>query len=308
MDAGTFQPKQVRYIKLGPGGSLTAQAIAEGTMPALYREVPHAMCVAGDWSGAAAIYQGRGLNAGSATRLVNELRDFYTLGADCLWLTFHARRLWWGFADEAVSSDSATPTAGSVRMRRILGGWRCRDLRGAELGVDRLSSRLTKVAGFRGTICRIADEAYLLNLLRGEPDQRVTAARIAHGQLVEAVERLLPTLDQADFETLVDLIFARSGWERISSLGGVQPDVDLVVRERFTGRMAAVQVKSRANAEVLANYAARLAHDTAFLVCHTPEGDLSRANRPDLTLWVGSDVAERVVDTGLVSWLIEHAG
>ena len=41
--------------------------------------------------------------------------------------------------------------------------------------------------------------------------------------------RMLRALDWRDFETLVDLIFARGGWQRSSVLGKDQADVDLIL-------------------------------------------------------------------------------
>ena len=53
-----------------------------------------------------------------------------------------------------------------------------------------------------------------------------------------------PLLHQDDFETLVDLIFARGGWHRVSALGGNEADIDLAVEQSLTGERAFVQVKS----------------------------------------------------------------
>jgi Restriction endonuclease len=54
-------------------------------------------------------------------------------------------------------------------------------------------------------------------------------------------------LDWRDFETLVDLIFARGGWQRSSAPGKHQPDVDLILTQPTTDESAWVQIKSKAN-------------------------------------------------------------
>ena len=64
------------------------------------------------------------------------------------------------------------------------------------------------------TICAIKHEDYLLRRIRGEGDPlhaQATALRVA---MREIGLRMIRQLDWRDFETLVDLIFARGGWQR----------------------------------------------------------------------------------------------
>jgi hypothetical protein len=37
-----------------------------------------------------------------ASYMARENREFLTLGADCLWVTFGGKYLWWGFAEPKV--------------------------------------------------------------------------------------------------------------------------------------------------------------------------------------------------------------
>jgi len=115
----------------------------------------------------------------------------------------------------------------------------------------------------------------------------------------------------ADFETLVDLIFSRTGWQRISRVGGAQKDIDLVVRDVATGERAFVQVKSRAGATVLQDYVQRFEsaglYDRMFFVCHTESDRLDANLRDDLHLWSGRRLAELSVSTGLFDWLLEKS-
>ena len=69
----------------------------------------------------------------------------------------------------------------------------------------------------------------------GEEWPEVTAARKRERALLAALGAALPLLHQDDFETLVDLIFARGGWHRVSALGGNQTDIDLAVEQSLTG-------------------------------------------------------------------------
>jgi len=56
---------------------------------------------------------------------------------------------------------------------------------------------------------------------------------------------------------LVDLIFARSGWQRVSRVGEDLADVDMILEQRATGERAFVQVKSKAGQAVLDDYVDR---------------------------------------------------
>src|SRR5207244_11593485 len=64
-----------------------------------------------------------------------------------------------------------------------------------------------------------------------------------------------------DFETLVDLIFARGGWQRSSALGKHQPDVDLILTQPTTDETAWVQIKSKASQAELNDYLGRFRRD-----------------------------------------------
>ncbi|MBL8705215.1 MAG: hypothetical protein JNM30_10240 [Rhodospirillales bacterium] len=54
---------------------------------------------------------------------------------------------------------------------------------------------------------------------------------------------MITQLHWVNFESMVDLIFARSGWQRVSRLGETQADVDLVLALPTTGQRAFVKVK-----------------------------------------------------------------
>ena len=49
MQAHEFDPKAVRYIKLGRGGVWAEKALKEGTIPFGYHAVSHELCTAESW-------------------------------------------------------------------------------------------------------------------------------------------------------------------------------------------------------------------------------------------------------------------
>ncbi|WP_409566923.1 restriction endonuclease [Methylobacterium sp. J-048] len=129
--------------------------------------------------------------------------------------------------------------------------------------------------------------------------------------MIQAAEALIAGLHWADFEVLADLLMARSGWQRVSALGGSQADVDLVVEQPATGERGFVQVKSRATQAVLdasiGAYRASGAYQRMFFVCHSPVGHLT-ADGLDVHLLTGGELARRSVEAGLLDWLIERNG
>ncbi len=95
---------------------------------------------------------------------------------------------------------------------------------------------------------------YLLRRINGIEEPVVVRAREARSAMIAVATEMIAELHWADFETLVDLIFARAGWQRISRVGGTQADTDLVLEQPTTGEIAFVQVKSKAAQAVLDNY------------------------------------------------------
>ena len=90
--------------------------------------------------------------------------------------------------------------------------------------------------------------------------------------MVGAAAEMIAGLHWADFETMVDLMFARRAGSAYR--GSAKPrDIDLLLREQATGETAFVQVKSKASQAVLDDYLERFAgagYDRMFFVCHSP--------------------------------------
>jgi hypothetical protein len=129
----------------------------------------------------------------------------------------------WAFARSAVDAkvewggdDNIEPPS---RKRLTLDGWRNTDIFGKPLRVTALSSKLTKVANFRATICTIAEEDYLLRRINGIEEPVVARAKEARKAMIAVAVEMIRGLHWADFETMTDLIFARSGWQRSTRVG-----------------------------------------------------------------------------------------
>lgn len=303
-------PSAVRYIKLGKGGVWAADAIASGIIPFGFRKITHAPCVAGDWERVAQELKAAGRTTSGITQGLRELRDFYDLGDDCLWVTFADGHLWWAFADAEVLPNADDGADGPRRFRRTVDGWHRHSLTGDPLAVRSLSSALTRVAGYRMTICAVEREDYLLRRIRGEEEPLVTEMRALRSHMETAVTRMIAGLDWRDFEIMVELIFTRGGWQRQSALGTGEVDIDLLLDNPTTNETAWVQVKSSASQATLDDYLERFRRDGSaqrfYFICHSPKGNLSLPPSSQLHLWAGVDLARSALAAGLLDWLIER--
>lgn len=87
-----------------------------------------------------------GYSPQDAVRLARQAVDFYALGADCLWLSFTQDHLWWAFTHPQVVWVSHDFALTGERVRIPIGGWRKTDVRGKPLKLERLSSRILRLA------------------------------------------------------------------------------------------------------------------------------------------------------------------
>ncbi|HKR15844.1 hypothetical protein [Rhizorhapis sp.] len=300
----------VRYIKLGKGGAWSANAIARGIIPFGFREIAHVPCAAGDWTTVREQLAAAGRTNSGITQGLRELRDFYEQGEECLWVTFADGHLWWAFAEDGVRPIGEGDTGGPRRFRRTLDGWHRHNMMGELLSVRSLSSALTRVAGYRMTICTIEREDYLLRRIRGEEEPLLTEARKLRSDLEAVTVRMIGQLDWRDFEIMVELIFSRGGWQRQSALGTGEIDIDLLLDLPTTNETAWVQVKSSATQATLDDYLDCFRRDGSsdrfYFVCHTPKGTLSLPEERALQVWTGTILARNALAAGLLDWLIER--
>ncbi len=70
-----------------------------------------------------------------------------------------------------------------------------------------------------------------LRYINADPDPDQVAVQAARDELQRCVTKIIERLSWHDFEALVDLILQRSGWLRVSALGGMLEDVDLIVEQ-----------------------------------------------------------------------------
>lgn len=228
----------------------------------------------------------------------------------CLWITFADCKLWWAFAEGEVLPSHEASEDRPLRYRRTIGGWRHESLSGESFAMSSLSTALTCTAGYRGTICGGDRKDYLLRRIRGEEEPLVVAARAVREKLETVAADMIALLDWRAFEIMVDLIFARGGWQRQSAVGDGEVDIDLLLYHPATGERAWVQVKSTADQKVLAGYLGRYRRDGGaerfYFICHSPKGTLALADEPRAHVWTGRELARATVAAGLFDWLVDR--
>lgn len=205
----TVSASALRYIKLGRGGAWESECFDSGKIRWGIGSNPHQQAAAGNWEAVKHAYRDQGLSPATATGFTREMSEFYTLGPDCLWITFARDHLWWAFSEASVTVATVKDGSDGSATRPVLGRWRNDDVHGRPLRTHDLSSKLTQLAAYRGTICSVSAAEYLVRRINGQEEPIVTAARIARDGLSNAVKSLIRHLHWADFELFVDLLFAR---------------------------------------------------------------------------------------------------
>ena len=300
--ADKIQPRKAYYIKLGRGGKWERESLERGIIRFGFKDAPHDVCERGEWESVRSSYQGRGFNKATAANIANQIHKFYEANETVLWITFADKLLWWCFSKPSVTLHPD----GEGRIRRTVNGWSCRDVNGELLTADSLTGALLKVQGYRSTLCDVRAFEYLVRRINGELLPEVQRAKEAAERLNRSIPPLMRLLTWQDFELLVDLVFANSGWRRLGAVGKTEKTLDIDMILPTTGERAFVQVKSAAKQTEFEDYIERL-HDLAqydrmFFVWHT--GELRAPEDATVTL-IGPDrLAKMVMDAGLFSWLL----
>jgi Restriction endonuclease len=305
-----INPSAVRYIKLGQGGRWEKACFDRAELQFGHQSIPHELALTCDREQIKRFQIGRGISPQAAADDAREVTDFYTLGRDCLWITFARDHLWWTFCEPDVTWVGGDWADRGERSRKCVDTWRNTDIKGVPLRMDSLSTKLTKVASYRRTLCTVEAEEYLLRRINGVIEPIVERSNHARDAVLQILTEAIPSLHWVDFETFADVIFTRSGWHRSSPIGGTQKTVDLVIEHPVTNERAAVQVKSMATQDLLDQFI-DAADQTGrfhrlFFICHSPKGALAApVDRADVHLWSGRELAKIALRVGLFDWVIE---
>lgn len=301
-------PKNVLFIKLGQSGVFEEACITvDQTLRLSYHELDHNMCLRGDWSGVHRWFVEKGYPESVATGHTTQVRYFYEADQHTLWLTFYGNRLWWCF-----SRPDITLLPDGTKTRPAITRWSDTSISGQPLSTDRLSGRLLKTQGFRGTICTVEESEYAKAKINGEELPEVAQATAALLLLQERLKALIKRLSWQDFETLIDLIFRQAGWQRVGATGRTQKTLDLDLLAPVTGETAIAQIKSESNLAEFIYYEHEFTMMTNctkfFYVVHSPSPDLRNHVSQTRTMLIFEDkIAELTISSGLTDWVIRKS-
>jgi len=260
-----------------------------------------------------------------ATSATNQLQSFFEAGKETLWITFHARKLYYSTLCPATIPQITEKHGGCFRS--VAGRWQCTDINGNELLEDKLSGRLTQIKSFRDTSCDIKKDVkdYLLRRINLQLHPYQLKVEEALPKLRDAIAEAIRSFSPEDFELLVELIFSRT-LRRISSTGKVQNFVDIVFENPLDGSQVCVQVKSKTDPGEFLTYLKkpdRKIYDSFYYVYHSSEAsmdefkipddleddrDVKEAKKTSIKVMDIRDIASMSIDVGLIKWVMDKAG
>jgi hypothetical protein len=296
-------PDSVRYVKNGPGGRWWEVAKANSQIRAGWKDVPNELLEAADLPAIRPLV--------SQTQDFNQLQTLLIRPSEHLWVTFEDGYLWWCTVQDGAHINpepSAWEQEGHFWLTCTT-PWSNHSVDGLrDLAMSELPGKVTTVAGFRATICVPKASIQILRIIRNEEDPAVSAAKAARHAYERAIAELIARLGPKDFELLIDLILSRTGWSRLSPIGGSRADIDMEVENASTDEIAFVQVKSEANQADLNDYISRFSaqskrYTRMIFVVNSPTSVLTPPEGKPLHIWSGERVAELVVKHGLGDWV-----
>ena len=303
MDSVTFN--NAYYIKLGTGGIWEQSCIAESKIRFGWSMEDAMNIQAGDFN---VFLERRSKYLPSKqaqTKDLNAMKHLCLSNHHDVWTTFSDSKLWWcRISSPKVFGDQTS------RYREV-DGWRDTDVHGNLLQINRIPGALSKIQGFRGTVCRVRAKTTLMRLINDEASPQYQNIAEARNHLSESVIDGIKRLHWKDFELLVDLIFRASGWRRLSMLGETMKFADLELEDPITHDKYQVQIKSRANLADFETYSNQF-HGRGFrklyFVVHSPTEELAgmQPSPSNVELILGERLAAMTVELGLVDWLMQH--
>jgi hypothetical protein len=304
--------KNILFIKLGEKGRYEKECIEEkSTIKLGYREINHMYCINGRWDEVSnQIQSDYGTVQTATTSHKNQIRKFYEEPRTTMWITFYNSKLLYSYADETVMLNSD-----GTKERKTIDGWHETDSEGNTLFIQFLSGRLTKVQGFRGTICDVKEKEYLLHKLNNTQSDELKNVEKDLLSLRKNLELLIKKLNHKDFEIFVDLLFRAAGWSRMGHIGSTIKTLDIELLAPVTNERAVIQVKSQSNLATFNEYKIRLLsmneYDKYFFITHTPLNDLQQyidaGTETDIKIYDAKILSELSINAGLIEWIINVA-
>ncbi len=304
-------PSKALFIKLGEGGAFEKESIEDRNILKIsYKEISHDLCITKKWNEVKKeIAKKMNVKDGVVTYHLTQLQYFYEVDENVLWITFSNNKLWWCYAQSGVRLEKD-----GTRYRAVKGLWSDKDADGNTLFLEDISGRLSRVQGFRGTICRVTEFDYLIHKIKNDEPKDVEEAEEAFNDLRKKLAVVIKKLQPKEFELLVDLIFRGGGWQRLGVVGKTQKTIDLAIGHPITGERAVVQIKCQSNLSEFKRYEKTFVgmteYDKFFYVAHTPEKSLEeyRNESENINIYFADKISELSINAGLYGWILKIVG
>jgi hypothetical protein len=226
------------------------------------------------------------------------------------WVTIEDGYLWWCTVRDGITVNldkGKEKTEGSFWLS-CNRPWSNRSIGGRLLARADLPGIVGAVAGFRAAICVPKGSPDILRIIQDRKNPDAVAATQAREAYTAAVVKLVAELHDRDFELLIDLILARTGWTRLAKLGGATEGIDIEAENAATNEIAFVQVKSEAGQGVLDDYvqrfqARRERYNRMIFAVHKPIETLKLPAGEPIQIWSGERIAQLAVQLGLGEWI-----
>lgn len=299
----SFDFSNAFYIKLGLAGRWEEDSIKNGVMRLGWKNQSIDDINAHRWDVIETQLRSGNRANGTATADLNRLRDITTSNEHDVWITFNKAKLWWArLSPGPIASDTTS------KYRTTVDGWHDTSLTGRLLITNELPGKIAALQGFRGTVCRVRERELLQRVIAGGRSELAIGISNSRQSLAALIEKAIRELHWKDFETLTDLVFRHTGWERVSVLGQHAKAYDLELRESITGDRYVVQIKSQTCLSDVLSAASEFSENDyrrLFFVVHSPSRDLAGACElpGHVELIDPAHLAVLTLDAGLSKWL-----
>lgn len=305
MDKEDFE--KAYYIKLGQGGKWEEDSIEKSILRIGWKEVEISDINNKNWKNIEKAIRDGIEDQGAATRDFNALKKLILSDSNVIWITFHNSMLWWG-----RPKGTGVKMDGVSKYLEIEGKWRNADIEGKKMYVNKIPGPITKVQGFRGTVCTISEINTLKRVILAKTSPELLAVIESKKKLINNLEIIIKSLHWKEFELLVDLLFRQSGWKRVSMLGKNMEFADIELEDVINGYRYQVQVKSKATVQDFQKYSNNFdgtSFNRLFFVVHSPDSKLEKFQeiREDVKLILPELLAAMVIDAGLIDWVLVRA-
>lgn len=331
-----YEKKSLRaiFIRLGSGRSVQRDHVTEGRLYIGYgsgsEDILSKLC---ESKGSDEKIR-NAFNGHELERLApNALGKVFSDEGHTLWFTFIDGELYFGFIDQKENwnrfRDKDDKDWGSIR--KLEGGrWLKEDKERNVINERSVSGKITKKRLYQGTVSEVEekDVEYLVRRILCDPTQAKREAKESLEKLNASVEKLLPQLNEYDFETLVEMLFLAQGYEKVVKSAGNEKSFDLALSRPFdrsaTQRCPTfVQIKAAIDDKTTVDKVfADFKSDKSFsggydrigyLVYHSgksPQDYMTENNEeqePKLKLeLIGpKEIARQCIEFGKVEWLLD---